>query len=242
MSGVKKAGRKLYVVPIIHTKADLGTLATAIDKAGRDRLGEDFWQEHKTTVTYFWNSVASFVNSLTVVGFKLYQDGLIADGEMGMRIVEQGIKDGSKNYEIIARLLQRGAELVLTEDLDLVKREYNLLSEVVKAKSPAAMVSASAKFKLAARELLDSRDAFIANRIAQTLGTGETGMLLIGAYHDVVPRLPSDIAVREVRKIEKVRKYQMILVDLERNKEQFEQLQDYLIAPVTLDWLDETGS
>ena len=238
----KKTDRKLYVVPIIHTQADLGTLATAIDKAGRDRLGEDFWQEHKTTVTCFWDSVASFIDSLTVAGFKLYQDGLIADGEMGMRIVEQGVKDGSKNYEIIAQLLQRGAELVMTEDLNLVKREYNLLSEVVKAKSSAAMVTASAKFKLAARELLDSRDAFIANRVAQTLGTGETGILLIGAYHNIVPRLLSDIAIKEVKKIDKVRKYQMILVDFKRSKAQFEQLRDYLIAPVTLDWSDETGS
>jgi len=27
---------------------------------------------------------------------KIYQDGMVADGEVGMKIVEQGIKSGSK--------------------------------------------------------------------------------------------------------------------------------------------------
>ena len=60
--------------------------------------------KHKKTVVNFWDSVAVFLGSLTAIGFRLYQDGLVADGEIGMKIVEQGVRDGSKNYEIIAQL------------------------------------------------------------------------------------------------------------------------------------------
>ena len=119
--------RKLYVIPIIHTSADMGTVAGAIDKRGRTKLGEDLWQSHKRTIEGFWLSIADFLDSLPAAGFKLYQDGLIADGEIGMKIVEQGVKDGSKNYEIIAQLLGKGVELVKTEDFSLVKKEYDFI-------------------------------------------------------------------------------------------------------------------
>lgn len=226
--------RRLYVVPIIHTGADLGTLATGIDRIGNSILGEDFWLRHKGVVVGFWDSITSFLNSLSVASFKLYQDGLMADGEIGMRIVEQGVKDGSKNYQLIARMLDKGAILVRTEDLTLVKKEYYLIKKVVEAKSEAEVVAASTEFKLAARKLLSDRDNYIAQRIQQTLDDCETGVLFIGAYHDVIPLLPQDIAVREVKETEKVREYHSLLSDLRRNESRFEELGKYLIAAVDL--------
>lgn len=226
--------RKLYVVPIIHTSADLGTLATDIDGIGNSMLGEDFWLRHKEIVAGFWDAIASFFNSLHVVGFKLYQDGLIADGEIGMKIVEQGIKDGSKNYEIIARALERGAKLVMTEDFNLVKKEYDLIKKVVKAKSKAEVVAASVEFKLAAEGLLKDRDAYIAQRIEHTLGDSETGILFVGAYHNVIPLLPNDAVVTEVKETEKVREYHTLLTDPGRNKNRLEDLGKYLISVVDL--------
>jgi len=227
--------RKLRVVPIIHTSADLGTLAPAIDNKSRERLGEDLWVRHKRTVDGFWHSVAIFFSMLMVAGFKVYQDGLIANGEMGMRIVTQGVCDGSKNYEIIAELLENGAELVRTEDLTLVKREYDLLSKVVKANSMAERASAAAEFKSTAKDLLSQRDSFIAQRIDQTLADGETGSLFIGAYHDVITRLPGDIIIKEVKETAKVREYHAMLTDLGRDDRRFQQLSEYLVAPPLLD-------
>jgi len=227
--------RKLYVVPIIHTSADLGTLAPAIDNTSRERLGEDLWVRHKRTVDGFWYSVAIFFSMLMVVDFKIYQDGLIADGEMGMRIVTQGVCDGSKNYEIIAELLENGAELVRTEDLTLVKREYDLLSRVIKANSMAERVSAAVEFKSVAKDLLSQRDSFIAQRIDQTLADGETGSLFIGAYHDVITRLPGDIIIKEVKETAQVREYHAMLTDLGRDDRRFQQLSEYLVEPPLLD-------
>lgn len=227
--------RTLYVVPIIHTAADLGTLAASIERTASNLLGEAFWLAHKEIVAGFWNAIASFFESLDVAGFKVYQDGLIADGEMGMRIVEQGAKDGSKNYELIARMMEKGAELVRTEDLDLVKREYELICQVVKAKSAAESVAASARFKLAAGQLLKSRDGFMAQRIGHTLGVSQTGVLFIGAYHDIVPRLPPDFAVKEVKETHKVRQYHALLTDFRHSQVRLEQLGEYLVAPVVMD-------
>ncbi len=226
--------RKLYLIPIIHMSADLGTLAPAMDKRGIVELGKDFWLRHKETVIRFWNSIAEFFDSLEVKGFKIYQDGLIADGEMGMRIVEEGVKEGSKNYQIISGLLKRGASLVRTEDLSLVKREYDSLSKIVRSKSSGGKIVASLRYKLVENKLLSERDNFIANRTDETLGDGETGILFIGAYHDVIPKLPQDIEIKEVKKAKKVREYQKLLSNPRRDKKHFEQLAEYLVSSVAL--------
>ncbi len=214
--------------------ADLGTLAPAMDRRGIVELGEDFWLRHKETVTRFWDSIAAFLNSLEAKGYKIYQDGLIADGEMGMRIVDEGVKEGSKNYQIISGLLERGATLVKTEDLSLVKKEYDSLSKIVRSKSSGGKIIASLRYKLLQRKLLKERDDFIAKRIDETLGDGEVGILFIGAYHDVISKLLQDIKVNEVKETKKVREYQRALLNWRRDKRRFEQLTEYLISPVTL--------
>ncbi len=218
------------MIPIIHMSADLGTLAPAMDIRGVVELGKDFWLRHKETVTRFWDSIAEFLNSLEVKGSKIYQDGLIADGEMGIRIVKEGVKEGSKNYEIISGLLKRGASLVKTEDLSLVKKEYDSLSKIVRSKSSGGKIVASLRYKLIENKLLKERDNFIANRIDETLGDGEVGILFIGAYHDVIPKLPQDIEIREVKKAEKVREYQRLLSNPRRDKGRFKQLTEYLVS------------
>ncbi|MDD5094858.1 MAG: hypothetical protein PHV74_10840, partial [Dehalococcoidia bacterium] len=222
--------RKLYVVPIIHNNADLGTLATAIDQASQAQLGQQSWLRHQDTVDAFWDSIAGFMNSFEVAGFNLYQDGLIADGEMGMRIVEQGVKDGSKNYAIIAHLLQNGARLIRTEDFYLVKTEYDLLKNVIDAKSTAERIAASLKFKLAAEDLLAKRDQYIAERIDETLSQGESGILFIGAYHNIIQRLPHDIEVQEVKETRKVREYHLLHTETSHSNEGIGQLEAYLMA------------
>jgi len=63
----------------------------------------------------------------------------------------------------------------------------------------------------------------------------ETGILFIGAYHDVIPKLPQDIEIKEVKKAEKVKEYQKLLSNLRRDKEHSKRLTEYLISPVTLD-------
>ncbi|HUV45639.1 MAG TPA: hypothetical protein VMW45_01040 [Dehalococcoidia bacterium] len=213
----------------------MGSLAPALGEGATAVLGQELWQKHKEIVSGFWDSVARFFDSLDGNGFKVYQDGMVADGTEGLRIIREGIALQSKNYEIIGKLLERGATLVKTEDLALVRQEHAYITKIVGSKSLKGKEIAALRYKLAQSKLLRQRDDFIARRIKETLSEEETGILFIGAYHDVIPKLPQDIKIKEVKKAEKVREYQRLLSNPRRDKRHFEQLAQYLVSPVTLD-------
>ncbi len=187
--------RKLYLIPIIHTSADMGSLASALDETAKTEFGQEAWQRHKEAISNFWDYIGRFFESLEVKGFKIYQDGMVANGADGLRIIREGINQGSKNYEIIGKLIGRGAILVKTEDLALVRQEYTHIAKIARAKSPREKEVWALRYKLAQGRLLRQRDDFIAKRIKDTLGEGETGILFIGAHHEILSRLPKDIEV-----------------------------------------------
>lgn len=99
----------------------------------------------------------------------------------------------------LRKLIEKGAVLVKTENLALVKQEYNHIARIARAKSPEEKEVWTLRYKLAQGKLLEQRDDFIAKRINETLGDGETGILFIGAQHKVSSRLPDDIEVVMVK-------------------------------------------
>jgi len=204
--------RELYLVPILHMSADMGSLASVLDETAKAEFGQEVWQKHKAAVSSFWDSIAQFFDALDVKGFKIYQDGMVADGADGLRIIREGIRQGSKNYEIIGKLLERGAILVKTEDLALVKQEYAHIAKIAHSKSPKEKEVWALRYKVAQGRLLRQRDDFIAKRIEVTLGEGDTGILFIGAEHDVVARLAADINMTEVKELAKVKEYHRALI------------------------------
>ena len=225
--------RNLYVIPIIHMSADMGSIASTLDDRGIAKLTPELWQRHKGVVSAFWDSIGRFLDALDVNGFKVYQDGLVADGEEGLRIVRESVSQGSKNYEIVGRLLERGAVLVKTESLSLVKQEYNYITKMTRSKSLKEREVAALRYKLARGKLLKQRDEFIAGRINETLAEGETGILFIGAYHDVVHRLAPDIRVGQVKEVARVKEYHKSLINTKRNDQQLQELSEYLVLPVS---------
>ncbi|MBC8275944.1 MAG: hypothetical protein H8E40_13380 [Chloroflexi bacterium] len=223
--------RKLYLIPIIHMSADMGSMASALE-AGASVLGQELWQKHKGIVSGFWDSVAQFFAFMDVKGFRIYQDGLVANGPDGLRIVREGIDQGSKNYEIIGKLLGQGAVLEKTEDPVLVKQEYSYIAKIAHSKSPKEKQVWALRYKQAQNKLLRQRDDFMAARIAETLEEGETGILFIGAYHDVLSRMPEDIQVSQIKDIAKVREYHKTLLSLKKPSQHFHQLAGYLLLPI----------
>jgi len=193
--------RELYLVPILHMSADMGSLASALDETAKAEFGQEVWQKHKGAVSSFWDSIGQFFDAMNVKGFKIYQDGMVANGADGLRIIREGISQGSKNYEIIGKLLQRGAVLVKTEDPVLVKQEYAYIAKIAHSKSPKEKEVWALRYKVAQGRLLRQRDDFIAKRIEVTLGEGDTGILFIGAYHNILSRLPEDIQVVQVKDV-----------------------------------------
>ncbi len=222
--------RTLIYVPIIHTSADLGSLSKEITERGIARLGADAWRQHQETIVGFWRSIWSYCDGIDVAGMKIYQDGMVADGDIGRKIVEGTAKAGSLNYQLVLRLIERGASLVKTEDFGLVKREYDKLIAITRAASTASRLAAVIRYKIAKTALLRKRDAFIARRIGETLKVGETGLLFIGALHNVVKCLAADIQIEQVKDRRKVQDYQRLLPFCAKPTPQFEELGRYLVA------------
>ncbi len=222
--------RGLIYVPVIHTSADLGSIAKDVTKRGIADLGEDFWNRHIKTVEGFWDAISRYFDPLDVSEMKIYQDGLVAEGEVGQKIVEEGVKSNSRNYELVLKLLKKGAILVKTEDFKLVKEERDRLLAITGAKSITQKLIAFIRYKLVKNSLLKKRDEFIAERIDKTLNQGERGILFIGAYHNIKNRLPKDIQVMEIKDADKVKEYQGLLPFYNKNKERFEELGRYLVS------------
>ncbi len=224
--------RKLIYVPIIHMSADLGSIADHVDKRGIAGFGEEFWTRHRETISGFWDSISNYFANLEVEDFKIYQDGLVADGQVGQKIVEEGVKSGSKNYEIIDDLVKRGAILVQTEEFSLVKEEMDRIVKITQAKATTRKLIAYLKYRLAKNRLLKKRDNYIAKRIDETLTQPEVGILFLGAYHNIIPKLAKGIRLIEVKEVEKIRGYQKSLLSFRKNKEEFARLAKYLVSAV----------
>ena len=92
--------RTLIYVPVIHTSADLGSLGKDVAKRGIADIGEGIWEKHKAVVEKLWDCLSGYFDSIDVSGMKVYQDGMVADGEVGQKIVEEGAKSGSRSCSI----------------------------------------------------------------------------------------------------------------------------------------------
>ena len=224
--------RTLIYIPVIHTSADLGSIAKEVAKRGIRDLGQELWEKHRRTVEGFWDVVSDYFDSIEVKDMKIYQDGMVAEDEVGKKIAEDTAKAGSKNYQLILKLLDRGAVLVKTEDFKLVKKEYDRLLAVTQAKSITKKIIAFIKYKLVKVILLNRRDNFIANRIEQTLKADEKAILFIGAFHNIKKRLPKDIQIKEVKDAAKVKRYQKLLPFYNKKGKQFDELGKYLVSDV----------
>ncbi|MBI5400391.1 hypothetical protein HZB07_07320 [Candidatus Saganbacteria bacterium] len=226
--------RTIIYAPIIHTSADLGSLSKEVKKRGLASLGEEVWEKHQKTIAGFWDSLMDYFGSIDVKEMNIYQDGMVGEDEIGKAIIEAGAMNGSKNHELVLSLIKRGAILVKTEDFKLVKEERDRLVALTEAKTLMLKLIAFLKYKMVKNRLLNQRDKFIAGRIDKTLGQGETGILFMGAYHNVKSRLPKDIQVAEIKDTGKVREYQELLPFYGKKKEQFEELGRYLISKVVV--------
>lgn len=184
--------RRLVYVPVMHGDAEMGSAATWYREAYITRHGEAQWKERNRAYVRIWRRIARAIerHSLDWAAVKLYQDSLPECGHE-LAMVHDLAQKGSANHRLLVSLIERGAALVGTESPELLIAEYRLLQE---GRVPARE-----------SEILADRDRHIAARVDATLRQGETGILFLGALHDVVTRLPADIDVTYIRPAEKVR-------------------------------------
>jgi len=223
--------RRLIYIPIIHTDSDMGSLASALEQSTVALCGEERWERHRATAAQFWHMVSDYVETLDAKSLKVYQDGFVSQGDLGKKIIEEGVRRGSKNYQIIRDLLNRGAAIISTEDMALVQEEYEYISRIMKAETQSQRVLAYKEYESRNSQLTEERDSYIARSINETLQDGEVGLLFIGAYHDVIPHLATDIVVEQLKEKEKVKAYFDELM-YGRDERKFEELTRYLSSAV----------
>lgn len=190
--------RRLIVVRIVHTPSDMGSAEAGLIRSGMDAMGEQRWLENQRKIEEFWLDLEKEVLALgkDVKKLHIYQDGLPCSGPLGERIVRETASRGSRNYQIVQRLMEQGAKIEATESAELLRQEYEYIKAILEAGSEAERRAAEERYDRVKDELLEERDRFIARAIDASLPDGETGLLFIGAAHDVQSKLPRDIDVK----------------------------------------------
>lgn len=213
----------------------MGNIASAIDSQSAFLCGQERWAKHKELVSKFWERIADCLDTIDASGIKIYQDGLPVDGDLAKRIIEQTAKGGSKNHRIILTLIERGAKVMKTEDVSLLQEEYRNIVGLVQSKSAIERNTTLTSYELRKNQLTKKRDKFIARRINETLKEGQTGVLFMGSYHNVILHLPKDIMVQHIKKRDKINAYFKELISKGGGK-RFEQLAQYLVQPCACSW------
>ena len=186
--------RSIILIPVLHTAADLGSLAESVREHYVARQGPAGWEQWQRVVGRIWDDIRAKIDQLRLDYRKVrvFQDGLPVCGQE-LQIVEQLAEAGSANHQLVLDLVRKGATLVGTEDPQLLIREYQMHVEQL------GKANAVPEGPAGAAELLEARDRFIAGRISETLLEDETGVLFLGAAH----RLDGpSLAGIEVRRLE----------------------------------------
>lgn len=225
-------GRTLIYIPIIHTSPDLGSLAKNVEKKAKRLIGS-YWEEHKRTVERYWQEIERFLDGEKFAKLVIFQDSLSEDGKTAQAIIDMlaKTKTGSHNYELLKVLVKKGAQMQKTEDIRLLKQEYRLTKDLAAKKNLLSTVFAFLKYKLRKNGLLNARDKYIAKQINQNLTEGEIGICFLGAYHDVLSKLASDIKIVLVKNPDKVKEYYQRLTNGE-TRGAINDLARYLTKPI----------
>jgi hypothetical protein len=190
--------RYLIIVPIVHSSPDMGSMKEELERESIAKIGKERWEDNQRKIETFWNEVEGAIDALGLNYGKVrvYQDGMPCGGELGGRIVREVADKGSRNYQIVRKLIERGATLEATEDPKMLLKEYEHIKRFADATTEIEKTEAKYQYEQIKENLLQSRDEFIAKAIGSTLKDGETGVLFIGAAHDVASKLPQDVEVR----------------------------------------------
>lgn len=186
--------RILYYVPIIHSSEDYGSLGSAIRDAFSKEKGEAVFYQIQKEIHKYWRVVEERIDEAIpdARGLVIYQDSLpVGNREKILALFGHVCEDnpGSPNFRLVKKLLDRGAVLEGTEDMNLVMEQVQIYQRALEAPSPneqARILSAHAD---RSKEILKLRDEFIAKRIRDTLPESAKGILFIGREHDVVSEL-----------------------------------------------------
>ncbi len=125
--------RKLILIPIIHTSADLGSLSGSVKAYYLRRFGASVWDQREESVSKLWDDIREKISVLDLDYkiVRIYQDGLPECG-FEQEIVRELAKAGSSNHQLILSLIDKGATLMGTEDPQLLIRGISIATTIKK--------------------------------------------------------------------------------------------------------------
>jgi len=152
------------------------------------RIPEDFDEKARE----FWGYVEE---RLSAVSGRLKKVYLESSGVVGKRHMEMLRVTDPRQYEVVKRILDGGAELVEVEAAELVletiswmQRMQELLSSGEEG-GPTGLQTIGEFLK----ESMEERDEFVKRRVDETLGEGEVGVMFMDMSRQI--EFPSDIRV-----------------------------------------------
>ena len=187
--------RTLIYFPIVHTQADMGALQESVARATLEKAGRAGLARKTAAIDQIWTEIEAAIDALPLSfdRVRLYQDGLPVCGREA-EIVTELAQAGSRNHQLLLRLMAQGAVLMGTESGDLLVQEYQLARQSLTTRPPRAAGVAASRRALS-EALLQRRDQFMAQRINETLKNGETGILFLGMLHSLERHLHPDVKV-----------------------------------------------
>lgn len=223
--------RRLFYIPIISLYPNFDFPLSITEERIRYVVGRQRWQFHEKTVKSYWQTIREFWEKRKVDGFKIFAQFLVVGGKPGKQVVKEKAKQGQFFYQIIEKLLDRGARVVRTEKKALLLKEYYLASELLKNNSSLPSL---VKYRLLKKGILQQRDNFIKEQINQSLKDEETGIGFFGPYHQILEKLPKDIRITKLKEPLEVRNYyqKLIFKKSEETKEEINKPAFYLIKPI----------
>jgi hypothetical protein len=96
---VEEILRKLIYVPVIHTEADMGSVAEPLKRDYIERYSLKSWEEHINIINSMWRGIREkiFALELDYNRTKIYQDGLpVCDKELA---IASDLAQGGKEKE-----------------------------------------------------------------------------------------------------------------------------------------------
>jgi hypothetical protein len=188
--------RRLIYFPILHTQTDMGAFSESLRRATVRKLGQKGWKRQVAAVEKMWVEVERAIDhfSFSYERVRLYQDGLPVCGREA-DIVQDLAKAGSRNHQLLLKLMERGAAIVGTESSELLVEEYELVKQLLERGDAGEGEETQSRLRALGESLLKKRDQYIANRINTTLHAGESGILFLGMLHSLEHLLDGDIQV-----------------------------------------------
>ncbi len=186
--------RILYYVPMIHTDKDLSDLGLIIKTLREKAYGKSASDHDERAIEDLWKKIRLWVHQTIkdARGLIIYQDGMPAGPREKIRqLFGLVLADHPQSplFRLTKELIDMGAVLEGTEDIDLVIKRAAVYREIYQAAEKCQNLGDIQNFIVKKVEEQDGlilrADRFIVKRIDQTLPEGGRGILFMGYRHRV---------------------------------------------------------